>query len=103
VIFLLLSRLNTWFCYRISLNNSRVRSFLFSHQKWAIIRGPSREAIISYIYILFTGSRALNILFHFPIKSQNNRIKETEHELFKCSKFGFLINAPINVKPARSY
>ena len=43
-----------------------------------------------FIYILFTGSRALNILFHFRIKSQNNRIKETEHALFKCS----------NVKPA---
>ena len=47
----LLSRLNTWFCYRISSNNSRLWLFLFSHQKWAIIRGPSREAIISYTAI----------------------------------------------------
>ena len=45
-----------------------------------------------YFQILFTGSRALNILFYFPIKSKNNHIKETEHGLFKCSKFGSLFN-----------
>ena len=45
-----------------------------------------------YFQILFTRSRALNILFYFAIKSKNNHIKETEHGLFKCSTFGSLIN-----------
>ena len=38
--------------------------------------------------ILLTGSRTLNILFYYPIKSKNNHIQYTEHGLYKCSKFG---------------
>ena len=40
----------------------------------------SRETIISNI---LTESRALNILFYFPIKSKNNHIKETKYGLFR--------------------
>ena len=42
--------------------------------------------------ILLIGSRALNILLYFPIKSKNNHVKYTEHGLFKYSKFISLIN-----------
>ena len=42
--------------------------------------------------IFLTGSRALNTLVYYTIKLKNNHIKLTEHGLFKCSKFGFLIN-----------
>ena len=62
--------------YRISSNNSRARFFLFWHQKGEIIRGRR------LFQVLFTGGRALNILFYFPIKSKNKHIKETEHGLF---------------------
>ena len=68
--------------YRISSNNSRARLFVFSHQKGAIIRGKAIIRGRRLFQILFTGSRALNILFYFPIKSKNNHIKETEHGLF---------------------
>ena len=61
--------------YRISSNNSRARLFVFSHQKGAIIRERR------LFQVLFTGGRALNILFYFPIKSKNNHIKETEYGL----------------------
>ena len=50
----------------------------------------SREG--DYFIISFTGSRVLNILFYFPIKSKNNRVKKTKRGLFKCSKFASLIN-----------
>ena len=55
--------------YRISSNNSRRRLFLFSHKKEAIIRGRR------LFQILLTGSRALNILLYFLIKSKNNHFK----------------------------
>ena len=42
--------------------------------------------------ILLSGSRALNILLDYPIKSKNDRIKKTEHRLSKCSKFSSLIS-----------
>ena len=42
--------------------------------------------------IFLAGSRALTTLVYYPIKLKNNQIKLTEHGLFKCSKFGFLIN-----------
>ena len=45
----------------------------------------SREAKIQHF-----GSRVL--LFYYPIKSKNDHIRKTEHGLFKCSKFGSLIN-----------
>ena len=67
--------------YRISSNNSRARLFVFSHQKGAIIRGKAIIRGRRLFQILFTGSRALNILFYFPIKSKNNHIKETEYGL----------------------
>ena len=53
--------------YHVSSNNSWGQLFLFSHKKGAIIRG---KVIIcaSVFQILLTGSRALNILFSFPIK-----------------------------------
>ena len=59
--------------YRISFNNSQGRLFLFQHQKGAIIRGRR------LFQILLTGSRALNILLYYPIKSKNYHIKKTEH------------------------
>ena len=55
--------------YRISSNNSGGRLFLFLHKKGVIIRGRR------LFQILLTGSRALNILFYFPIKSKNNHVK----------------------------
>ena len=57
--------------------------FFFSYKKGAII-GRRR--------LLLTGSRALNIMLYFPIKSKNNHVKYTEHGLFKYSKFISLIN-----------
>ena len=63
------------FEYRISSNNSLRRLFLFSHKKGAIIRGKAIIRGRRLFHILFTGSRALNILFHLPIKSKNNHIK----------------------------
>ena len=40
----------------------------FSHEKGAIIRGKAIIRGRRLFQILFTGSRALNILFNFPIK-----------------------------------
>ena len=37
-------------------------------------------------------------MFHYPSKLENNHIKETEHGLFKCSKFGSLINFQCHYK-----
>ena len=55
--------------YRISSNNSRGQLFLFSYKKGAII---GRRRLFK---ILLTGSRALNIMLYFPIKSKNNHVK----------------------------
>ena len=52
-----------------SSNNSGGRLFLFLHKKGVIIRGRR------LFQIFLTGSRALNILFYFPIKSKNNHVK----------------------------
>ena len=41
---------------------------------------------------LLTGSRALNILFYYLIKSKSYHTIWTEHRFLKCSKFGSLIN-----------
>ena len=60
--------------YCISSNNSRSNYFFFR-----IKRGRLFE-------ILLTGSLALNILFYYHIK------KTERNGLFKCSKFGSLIN-----------
>ena len=68
--------------YRISSNNSRAQFFLFWHQKGAIIRGKAIIRGRRLFQVLFTGGRSLNILYHFPIKSKNKHIKETEHGLF---------------------
>ena len=77
----------------ISSNNSRGRLFyFFSHKKGAIIRGRAIIKGRRLFQILFTGSRALDILFYFPFNRKNNHIKYTEHGLFKCYKFSFLIN-----------
>ena len=54
--------------YRISSNNSRGQLFLFSYKKGAII---GRRRLFK---ILLTGSRALNIMLYFPIKSKNNHV-----------------------------
>ena len=54
--------------YRISSNNSRGQFFLFSYKKGAII---GRRRLFK---ILLTGSRALNIMLYFPIKSKNNHV-----------------------------
>ena len=64
-----------------SFRRSGCNTIPFSHQKGAI-RGKW------LFQILLTGSRTLNILFYYPIKSKNNHIKYTEHGLYKCSKFG---------------
>ena len=74
--------------YRISSNNTgRGRLlFFFSHKKELIIRGRW------LFQIIFTGSRALTILFYYPIKSKSDHIKWTEHGLFRSAKFGPLIN-----------
>ena len=56
------------FLYCISSNNSWGQLFLFSHQKGTIILG---EAIIrgrQLFQIFLTESRAVNILFYYPIK-----------------------------------
>ena len=53
--------------YRISSNNNGARLFLFSQQKGAIIRGKAIIGGRRLFQILFTGSRALNILYYFPI------------------------------------
>ena len=42
--------------------------------------------------IFLTGSRALNILFYFAIKSKDNHVRKSEHGRFKCSKFSSLVN-----------
>ena len=52
----------------ISSNNSRGRLFLFSHKKGAIIQAKAIIKGRRLFQILLTGSRALNILFYFPIK-----------------------------------
>ena len=64
-----------------SFGRSGCNTVSFSHQKRAI-RGKR------LFQILLTGSRTLNILFYYPIKSKYNHIKYTEHGLYKCSKFG---------------
>ena len=64
--------------------------FFFRPKRGRLFEGRWLFEGVDYFQILFTGSRALNILFYFPIKSKNNHIKETEHGLFKCSKFGSL-------------
>ena len=64
--------------YCISSNNSRGRSFLFSHNKGAIIRGKRiirGRRLHQCISILLTGSRALNIFCYFSIKSKNIHVK----------------------------
>ena len=75
--------------YRISLNNSRGRLFFFSHQTKRVRLFEGRRLFHNIVH---SGSRVLNILLFFPIKSKNNRVKETKRELFKCSKFASLIN-----------
>ena len=65
--------------YRISSNNSRGNYFFFHIKRGRLFEGRR------LIEILLTGSLALNILFYY-------HIKKTEHGLFKCSKFGSLIN-----------
>ena len=50
--------------YRISSNNSWGQLFLSLHQKGVIIQGRQ------LFQMLLTGSRALNILFYFAIKSK---------------------------------
>ena len=50
--------------YRISSNNSWEQLFLSLHQKGVIIQGRQ------LFQMLLTGSRALNILFYFSIKSK---------------------------------
>ena len=72
--------------HHISSNNSRGRLFLFSHQKRVIIQWSR------LFQILLTGSHALTILFYYPIKQKIITSNKTEHGLFKCSKFGSLIN-----------
>ena len=79
--------------YRISSNNSQGRLLLIfgapkggDYSRMPIIRGRG------LFQIFLTGSRALNTLVYYPIKLKNNHIKLTEHGLFKCSKFGFLVN-----------
>ena len=72
--------------YRISSNNSLGWLLFFRARRGRLFEGGE------YFQILFTWSRALNILFYFAIKSKNNHIKETEHGLFKCSTFDSLIN-----------
>ena len=74
--------------YRITSNNNRGQfRLLFSHKKGAIIPGmyslqndPQFRVGDHFggstgrrlFQILLTGSRALNILFYFPIKSKSN-------------------------------
>ena len=72
-------RAGVGFC---SFGRSGCNTVSFSHQKGAIILGRQ------LFQILLTGSRTLNILFYYPIKSKNNHIQYTEHGLYKCSKFG---------------
>ena len=62
--------------YRIFFNNSQGRLFLFQHQKGAIIRGKAIIRGRRLFQILLTGSRALNILLYYPIKSKNYHIKK---------------------------
>ena len=67
------------YSYCISLNNSRGNYFFFRIKRgWLFEGGQLFE-------ILLTGCLALNILFYY-------HIKRTEHWLFRCSKFGSLIN-----------
>ena len=73
--------------YHISSNNSQGWLLLiFLHKKGVIFWGRR------FFQILLTGSHALNILFCYPNKSKNDHVKQTEHGISKCSKFGSLIN-----------
>ena len=56
--------------YRISSNNNRGRLFLFSHQKGAINRGKVIIRGRRFFQILLSESRALNILFYFPLNQK---------------------------------
>ena len=76
--------------YRISSNNSQGRLFPFSRKKGAIIRGKAIIRGRRLFPILLTGSRALKMCFFYFQK--NNHMKQTEHGLFKCSKFSSLIS-----------
>ena len=71
--------------YRISSNNSRGQLFLFSYKKGAII---GRRRLFK---ILLTGSRALNIMLYFPIKSKNNHVNIL---MGSCLNMGFFQSIP---------
>ena len=61
--------------YRISSNNSQGRIFFFLHQTGAIIQGKAIIWEKRLFQILLTGSRVLNILFYYPVKSKSYHIK----------------------------
>ena len=63
------------FFYYISSNNSQGRLLIFSYQKGAIIWGKAIIQGRRLFQRLLTGSRALNIVFYYPIKSKNYHIK----------------------------
>ena len=54
--------------YCISLNHSWGQLFLFSHQKGTIILGKAIIRGRQLFQIFLTESRAVNILFYYPIK-----------------------------------
>ena len=63
------------FFYYISSNNSRGQLFIFSHQKGARIWGKAIIQGRRLFQRLLTGSRTLNIVFYYPIKSKNYHTK----------------------------
>ena len=56
--------------YRISSNNSRGDHYFFSLKNRAIIQGKANIRGRRLFQLLLTGSRALNTLFYYPIKTK---------------------------------
>ena len=56
--------------------------FFFSIKRGRLFEGKRLFEEGDYFQILLTGSRALNILFCYPIKSKNYHMKKTEHGSF---------------------
>ena len=56
--------------YRISSNKKQRRSLFFSLKKGAIIQGKANIRGRRLFRLSLTGSRALNFLFYYPIKTK---------------------------------